>query len=509
MKIVTAEEMRRIDRICYEQFGIPPSMLMERAGLSVVLAIEQDLGDITNSSFLVLCGQGNNGGDGFVVARDLLEYTDYVVTILVGDERKLSEESSANLARLRAIGGDVRRLGTDLTTGELAELIKSADVVVDALLGVGIKGEIRDPISEVIKLINLYSKYVVSVDLPSGVETDTGAVLGIAVKADMTVTFGLPKPCHVLYPGRELCGKLKVASIGIPRFLRESKQITRQIITKQMVKKILPKRIRNSHKGSYGKVVVIAGSRTYLGAAILTSIAALRVGCGYLQLLTCSPIETLAITKEPGIVVRAVDHEHFMEQDAHIALQMLQDADAVVIGPGMTCNSDTVNFFKKVVLNLSKPVVIDADGLNCLAQDLEILHEISGSAVLTPHPGEFARLLGKNISEVRYNYKLVEEFVSKYNVTLVLKGATTIVSTSDGTFFNLTGSTSLSKAGTGDILTGMIAGIVAQGIDVKDASICAVYLHGLAAEHYSSKEGTMLTSELLDLIPSAIKEVES
>lgn len=248
MKIVTAEEMRRIDRICHEQFGIPPSMLMERAGLSVVLAIEQDLGDITNTSFLVLCGQGNNGGDGFVVARDLLEYTDYVVTILVGDEKKLSEESSANLARLRAIGGDVRKLGTDLATGELAELIKSADVVVDALLGVGIKGEIREPVSEVIKLINLYSKYVVSVDLPSGVETDTGAVLGIAVKADMTVTFGLPKPCHVLYPGRDLCGKLKVASIGIPRFLRDSKQITRQIITKQMVKRILPRRIRDSHK---------------------------------------------------------------------------------------------------------------------------------------------------------------------------------------------------------------------------------------------------------------------
>ncbi|MFN3284543.1 MAG: NAD(P)H-hydrate dehydratase, partial [Pseudothermotoga sp.] len=176
---------------------------------------------------------------------------------------------------------------------------------------------------------------------------------------------------------------------------------------------------------------------------------------------------------------------------------------------GMTCNSDTVNFFKKIVLNLSKPVVIDADGLNCLAQDPKILHGISGSAVLTPHPGEFARLLGKNISEVRYNYKLVEEFASAYSVTLVLKGSTTIISTADGTFFNLTGNTSLSKAGTGDVLTGMIAGMMAQGIDAKDASICAVYLHGLAAEHYSSKEGTMLTSELLDLIPSAIKEVES
>lgn len=509
MKIATAEEMRRIDKICYEQFGIPPSILMERAGLSVVLAIEQDLGDITNSSFLVLCGPGNNGGDGFVVARDLLEYTDYVVTVLVGDETKLSEESSANFARLRAIGADIRKLGVDVTTSELAELIKSADIGVDALLGVGVRGEVKDPVAEVIKLINLYSKYVVSVDIPSGLETDTGKVLGIAVKADMTVTFGLPKPCHVLYPGRELCGKLKVASIGIPRFLRESKQITRQIITKQMVKKMLPKRVKDSHKGSYGKVLAIAGSKAYLGAAILTSIATLRVGCGYLQLLTCSEVDRIAITKEPGIVAHAVNHDYFTKEDSQLALSMSENADVVVIGPGMTYSSETLEFFEQVITNLTTPVVIDADGLNCLAQNPEILHKISNPVVLTPHPGEFARLLGRNIDEVRYNYKLVEEFVSKYNVTVVLKGATTIVSTTDGTFFNLTGNTSLSKAGTGDVLAGMIAGMIAQGVDAKDASVCAVYLHGLAAEHYSYREGTMLTSELLDLISFAIKEVES
>ncbi|WP_041083761.1 bifunctional ADP-dependent NAD(P)H-hydrate dehydratase/NAD(P)H-hydrate epimerase [Thermotoga profunda] len=509
MKIVTEQEMRKIDKACSEQFGIPPSILMERAGLSVVLAIEQELGDITNSSFLVLCGPGNNGGDGFVVARDLLEYTDYVTTVLVGDEAKLSEESLTNLSRLRAIGADVRKLGNDVTLNELAELVKSADVVVDALLGVGIKGEVRDPIAEVMKLVNLYSRYVVSVDVPSGLETDTGAILGIAIKADMTVTFGLPKLCHVLYPGRELCGKLKVASIGIPRFLRESKQITRQIITKQMVKKILPRRVKDSHKGSYGKVLVIAGSRDYPGAAVLTSIAALRVGCGYLQLLTCSPVDVMAIAKEPGIVAHAVNHDHFIKEDSQIALKMMENADAIVIGPGMTCNSDTSEFFERIMANLTKPVVIDADGLNCLAQNLQILRKVSVPIVLTPHPGEFARLVGKNIDEVRYNYKLAEEFANKYNVTVVLKSATTLISTVDGMFFNLTGNTSLSKAGTGDVLAGMIVGMIAQGVDAKNASVCAVYLHGLSAEHYSSSEGTMLTSELLDLIPYAIKEVES
>ncbi|MGB9901308.1 MAG: NAD(P)H-hydrate dehydratase [Pseudothermotoga sp.] len=509
MKVVTAQEMRKIDKICSEQFGIPPSILMERAGLSVVLAIEQDLGDITNSSFLVLCGPGNNGGDGFVVARDLLEYTDYVTTVLVADETKLSVESAENLARLRAIGADVRKLGSDVTVGELAELVKASDVVVDALLGVGIKGEVRDPIAEVIKLVNLYATYVVSVDIPSGLETDTGEVLGIAIKADMTVTFGLPKPCHLLYPGRELCGKLKVASIGIPRFLRESKQISRQIITKQAIRKALPGRVRDSHKGSYGKVLVIAGSKDYPGAAVLTSIAALRTGCGYLQLLTCPPVDTIAIAREPGIVVKAVDHDHFTKEDAQIALKMMESADAIVIGPGMTCNDDTQGFFEQVMVNLTKPTVVDADGLNCLAHNLEILKKVSVPLVLTPHPGEFARLVGKDIAQVRYNYELSEEFANEYDVVVVLKSATTIISTVEGTFFNLTGNTSLSKAGAGDVLAGMIAGIAAQGIDMKEASICAVYLHGLAAEHYNSKEGTMLTSELLDLIPSAIKEVES
>ncbi|MGJ8455769.1 NAD(P)H-hydrate dehydratase [Pseudothermotoga sp. U03pept] len=509
MKVVTVQEMREIDKVCSEQFGIQSSLLMERAGLSVVLAIEQNFGDITNQSFLVLCGQGNNGGDGFVVARDLLEYTDYVTTVFVGDEEKLSPESVENLKRLKALGADVRRIAKDINPDELAELLKKSDIVVDALLGIGVRGEVREPISQIIKLVNLYSKYVVSVDVPSGIETDTGSVLGIAVQADMTVTFGLPKVCHLLYPGRELCGKLKVASIGIPRFLRESEQIKRQIITKQLVRSLLPRRLRDSHKGSYGKVLVVAGSIDYPGAAVLTSTAALRVGCGYLQLLSSPSACAIAVTREPGIVARAINHEHFTGEDTELALEMAQDADAVVIGPGMTCNEDTIEFFEKFIVNLRKPVIIDADGLNCLARKPQILDKIIAPVVLTPHPGEFARLLHREINEVKYNYVLAEEFSRKYNVVVVLKGATTLVASVNGTFFNLTGNSSLAKAGTGDVLSGMIAGLVGQGMDVKDASVSAVYLHGVAAEHYNSREGTMLTSELLNLIPSAIKEVES
>ncbi|WP_353743975.1 NAD(P)H-hydrate dehydratase [Pseudothermotoga sp.] len=504
---MTSQQMKEIDRLAAEQFFIPSSILMERAGLSVVLSIEQVFKNLSDLSFLVLCGPGNNGGDGFVAARDLLDYTDYVTIVFAGDEKKLSVEAGENFKRLKSVGGDIRVLGVDVTLDDVADIMKKCDIVIDALLGIGIKGEVRGQIAELIKLINLYSNYVVSIDIPSGLDSDTGKILGIAVKADLTVTFGLPKPCNLLYPGRELCGQLKVASIGIPRVLRESKQFTRQIITKQLVSRLIPERFPDSHKGSYGKLLVIAGSAEYPGAAVLTSLSALRVGCGYVHLLTCSPANEVAIQREPGLVATVVDKKHFCEQDVAIALELSNNADAVVIGPGITCNDGVRKFLSEFLENLKVPVVIDADGLNCLARDLNILEKIQVPAVLTPHPAEFARLTGEDLSDVKYNYLLTEEFSKKYNLVVVLKSATTIISTPNETFFNLTGNTSLSKAGSGDILAGMIGGFAAQGLNQKDASICSVYLHGLASEHYRHREGSMLVSELLDLIPVAMEEV--
>jgi len=395
LKVVTADEMRNLDQKSIREFGIASSLLMERAGVSVVLAMENSLTNMERMSFVVLCGGGNNGGDGLVVARELLEYTDEVTTVLVVGEEKFSQDARVNLRRLRSVGGAIRVLGKDIDMNELARVVRKSDVVVDALLGTGIKGNVKDEIGKVIQIVNLYAKYVVSVDLPSGLDTDTGKPQGIAIKADMTVTFAFPKMCHVLFPGRELTGKLKVAHIGIPRSL------------------------------------------------------ALRAGVGYVQLVTPRPINLAAISVEPSIVCAGVDTEdgYFKAEHAEQVCKIIETADVVAIGPGLSWNGDTTEFVRQVLVKSDKPFVIDADALNCISSDIEILKNLSSKAVLTPHPGEFARLTKKNISEVIYNYQLAEKLAFEYNLIVLLKGASSIIASPRSTYINLTGNTSLSKAG--------------------------------------------------------------
>lgn len=507
MKVITSDEMRMLERLTEESLKIPASFLMERAGLAVVLALEQEFGDLSNKSFLVLCGTGNNGGDGLVVARNLLDHTDTVSCVVVGEEEKMTELTRENLERLRLIGADIKKFGVDVDLDGLTELIKASDVIVDALLGTGTRGEVKSSLADIIKLVNLYGNYVVSVDLPSGLECDSGKVLGIAVKATLTVTFAFPKPCHVLFPGRELSGKLKVANIGIPKSLADSMNLRRSIITKSLAKELLPDRKRDSHKKTFGTLLVIAGSHQYLGAPTLTCLGALRSGCGYVRLLSCEKAGRLAVGKEPGLVFSAVKGDKISIEDVELALKLAEEADAIVLGPGLTCEKSVCDFVCDFLKSVEKPLLIDADGLNCISNDPSVLKSTRAPVIVTPHPGEFSRLTKYPVDRVKYDYQLVEQFASQYGVVVVLKGATTIVSDGKTTYYNLTGNTSLAKAGSGDVLSGVIGGFLAQGLTPLSACLLGVYVHGIASEKYGSKEGTMLVSELVDLIPHAIEEV--
>ena len=507
MKIISGEEMRELERMTEESLKIPTSFLMERAGLAVVLALEQELGDLSGKSFLVLCGTGNNGGDGLVVARNLLDHTDMVSCVIVGEEERMTNLTRENLERLRLLGVDVKKFGVDIDLDGLAEMIKRSDVIVDALLGTGSRGEVRNPLSDIINLVNLYAGYVVSVDLPSGLECDTGRILGMAIKANLTVTFVLPKPCHVLFPGRELTGKLKVANIGIPRSLCESMNLKRSIITKSHVKRILPERKKDSHKKTFGTLLVIAGSRQYLGAPILTCLGALRIGCGYVRLLSCEEVGRLAVGREPGLVFTSIDGNSFSLKELDLALELAQESDAIVLGPGLTNREHVCEFVMNFLMQIDKPVLIDADGLNCISKNVDVLNSVRAPVIITPHPGEFARLVKQPTEQVKYNYLLAERFALDHNVIVVLKGATTIVTDGKNTYYNLVGNTSLAKAGSGDVLSGVIGGFLAQGVAPTEACVLGVYVHGLASEKYSMREGTMLVSELVDLIPYAVEEV--
>ncbi len=508
MKVVTASQMRNMDDITVRELGLPSRILMERAGISVVMAMESVLGDLSCCSYTVLCGKGNNGGDGLVVARTLLDYTDSVTVILIGEPS--NENPKLNLDVLRRIGGEILILGKDIDLEEIEAVLLGSDVIVDAMLGIGAKGMLKDPISYIVDMVNTTDAYKVCVDIPTGVDSDTGKILGKAIRCDLTVTFALPKIGHVLYPGREYVGRLKVASIGIPRYILESPDVKREIIASDFVKSLLPKRPPDSNKGTFGRILVISGSKYYTGAPVLTGMGALRTGCGLVYIAVPEPYNTVVTTKFPELIAIPLgNRDGILSSDSLKTLEnlgILEKTDVISIGPGLSTGEGVRSLVERV-LKIEKPLVLDADGINVLSGNPELLERRNAPTVITPHPGEFSRLTGLSISEVKYNYALAEEFASKYGVVLVLKGATTIVTDGERTFFNTTGNTGLSKGGSGDILTGMIASFMAQGLNALEAAVIAVHIHGYAADITELDQASVTPTDILNNIPKALEDM--
>ncbi|MDI3472862.1 MAG: ADP-dependent NAD(P)H-hydrate dehydratase / NAD(P)H-hydrate epimerase [Thermotogaceae bacterium] len=513
MKVVTSEQMREIDRRTIEEFYIDGRVLMERAGISVVLALEEEFEDIKNLRFLVFCGAGNNGGDGFVVARTLLDYTDDVKVILVGNAEKMSQETLSNYLAAKKIGVEIIEIKSEDDLRIVEKELKDVDVVIDSMLGIGLSGALRGNIPQLVELINSHGKYVVAVDVPTGIDSDNGKIYNTAIKADLTITFGLPKLGLFIHPARGYVGRLKIASIGIPFSLRNSETIKRELITKNTVKKLLPFRPSWGHKGTFGKVLIVSGSKKYTGAPVLVSLGALRSGCGLVYTAVPEPYNTVVTGRVPEAVCLPVKTKagFFDESSVSQILQIADKVDSVVIGPGMSTESETLEFFRILLEKLrEKLVVLDADALNIISKDKSILKDLP-NAVLTPHLGEFSRLIGKNISEI--NERIVDEaegFASENAVVLVLKGSTTIITDGKRTFLNVTGNTGLSKGGSGDVLSGMIGSFMAQGLSPIEAAICGVYIHGLSAELYSTNksERTMIAEEIAENLSEVFNFIE-
>ncbi|PLV59726.1 NAD(P)H-hydrate dehydratase [Thermotoga sp. KOL6] len=497
MKVTTSQEMKKIDEITIKDFGVDSRILMERAGLSAVLAMEEELGNLSEHKFLVFCGGGNNGGDGFVVARNLLGIAKEVSAVFLG--RRKTPDCEYNYNLYVKFGGKLLEQFDESILGEY-------DVIVDAIFGTGLKGEITGEYVKVIESINRSNAYVVSIDIPSGVSADSGKVMGVAVRADLTVTFGAPKIGHLLFPGREHTGKLKVANIGHPSSLFDS--IKRRVITKEYVSSLLPNRPKDSHKGTYGKVLIIAGSKFYSGAPVLSGMGALKVGAGLVTLLTPFPQNLVATSNFPELISVPIetDEGFFGKRNVEECLKLSEKVDVVAIGPGLGNNEQTKEFVNDFLKRLEKPAVVDADGINVL--DPSILVERTHPTVITPHPGEMARLSKRSVENIKYNYAFAEEFARDHHCVVVLKSATTIVTDGESTYFNITGNTGLSKGGSGDILTGMIAAFMAQGLKPLEASVSSVFLHGFSAEFYEHSERGLTASDLLELIPKAIRGLE-
>lgn len=512
MKLVTAKEMKALDVQAQTDYAMPGILLMDNAAQAVAEAVHEALTALEGERVVIFCGGGNNGGDGLGAARWLQSYGVSVRAFVVGAALDAVQGDAAlELAMFTKAGGRVEALSTE-DDWVLAELAASkADVLVDALLGTGFHGELEGDVLRACELLNKSEKYILAVDVPTGVNADNGAVSENAVRADHTVTMALVKTGLLLYPGREYCGDIELADISMPVKLVEEYQSDKYRLTDEIVRELLPLRKANAHKGDAGRVVICAGSPGYTGAAALASDAAVKAGAGLVSLYTpLSSRDVLAIKltevmvhglleRMPGILGGGAASDVASSAEA---------ADVLAIGPGLGTSESTQEAVRTILQKITTPVVIDADALTALAGHTEILAAMQAQKVLTPHPGEMARLTGLEIAEIEADrINIAKKYAEQWQAIVVLKGAPTVIGCPNGTVYvNSTGNSSLATGGSGDVLTGIIAGLAAQEISLQEAAICGVYLHGLAAELTGIDIG-LAAGELAALLPQAREQV--
>lgn len=525
MRLVTAQEMREIDRAAAESHRIPGLLLMENAGRAVCRAVQDLLGTLKGKVVFVLAGKGNNGGDGFVAARHLLNGGAHVRVMLATEPDKVTGDARVNLDIWLRLGQKVYFL-SDRNALQVLQLgLMQADAVVDALYGTGFRGVVRDRPAKAVETVNQSGRPVVAVDIPSGVEADTGKVHGPAIRATRTVTFGLPKLGLVLEPGASYAGEVTVADISLPRTLLEGGR--RFLLTRELVASWLPPRAPEAHKGNFGHVLVVGGSRGMIGAACMAAMAALRVGAGLVTVAVPRSLQDVAAARVTEAMTLGLPEtpDGCLDRGARNEIvPFLKKATAVALGPGLGTHPETVALVGDLLAEVRLPCVVDADGLNALAaMHGETRRESAAGAeagplpvsvhaplVLTPHPGEMARLCGITTGEVQDDRLGVAERSAKaWNCVLVLKGARTIVAAPDGiTYVNATGNPGMATGGSGDVLTGAVAGLLAQGLDPVRAAAAAVYLHGRAGDLAAETKGQpgLIAGDILDRLPEAIKE---
>lgn len=515
MLVVTAEEMRELDRLTIEKYGVPSLVLMERAGEVVARAILDRFGRSAKRGVLVVAGKGNNGGDGFVVARHLKKKRIPCEVVLLARKEELSPDAATNLRSYLKVKGRVYE-ATEASLDLLDQRLEGKGLVVDAILGTGLKEEVRGLHAAAIALINSCGLPVVAVDIPSGLHADRGIALGTAVKAEMTVTMGYPKLGQVIYPGLHYVGQLVVADIGIDPKAVEQVDPKIELLEEEDIRPLIPSREPDSHKGTYGHLLVLAGSRGKTGAAILSCCAAMRVGTGLVTLAASASLNNIFASSLVEVMTEPLrdnpeeELEPLNDQTWH---RLLDRKSAVLFGPGIGVKDSMRSALRWLLRNLKVPWVIDADGLNNLAGEVERLRSAKTPPVLTPHPGEMARLMGSDTSEVnRDRVGIARSFAVDHNCYVVLKGARTVIATREGrVFINPTGNPGMASGGMGDVLAGILAGFLAQGFRVEDALKLGVYLHGFVGDQVAKAQGEigMIASDIVEGLPQGLRTLKA
>lgn len=510
LPLVTALEMREIDRKAAEVFGTPTLDLMENAGKGLAKVIQKHYP--ATKRVAIFCGKGNNGGDGLVAARYLSGKANVVVFLLCG-KNEISGNARVNLDKFK---GKLFEITEEEEFKKTISGAAKADIIVDAILGTGLKSELSLPYRSIVEGINSLGKRVIAVDIPSGIDSDTGQIMGAAVKAEMTITFGIPKVGLYLFPGCDYAGKIEVIDIGFPEALISAEGMKTGIIEHADIAPLFPERPKDTHKGSFGHLLVVAGSRGKTGAAAMASNAALRSGAGLVTLAVpknLQPIYEMKLTEVMTEPLSEAEKWSIGESALEEVIKLSEDKSALAIGPGIVPTPSAIKVMAGLIEDIPQPLVIDAGGIDAIAENPDILKNAKGPRVITPHPGEMGRLLGLSSREVQADrVGMGRRFAEEYNVHVVLKGAHTVIAAPEGrVFINTTGNPGMASAGTGDVLSGLIGGLLAQGFKPEQAAVASVYLHGLAGDMVRDEKGEygIMATDLIEKIPYAIKTVVS
>lgn len=495
MNLYTNEEMRAIDRDAMSRYGIAGTTLMDNAGRAIASFIAEHYSKDTQVA--VVCGKGNNGGDGFACAHHLSNMGfRKIIVILLPHKEEIRGDALYHFEKI-----DLNKIS--IKTHDEIHVLKDCQLIVDAILGTGLKEEVREPYRAIIHFINAIQKQVVSIDVPSGLSSDTGEVLGTCIRAHATVTLAGMKVGVVLNQAAAYVGHLHIKDIGIPSALLKS---GKKLLEKKYIQSLIPSRAISAHKGSFGHVLSIGSAPGMPGAVQMSALASLRVGCGI------SSIAHLVAIERPAMELISFKLGFLWKRKLK---KILKNKSTVALGPGLGVSWKAKKIVRYILKNFSGPLVVDADALNCLSEMknnneiIDFLHQRKGEAIFTPHPGEFARLTHYETAHVqknRTNYAL--ECAKKWNVILVLKGSGTVIATPHGeAFINPTGNPGMASGGMGDVLTGMISGLLAQGLKPLQAAQLGVYLHGFIGDHLRDEKGAagLLASDLIAKIPESLE----
>lgn len=494
LRFANAETMKKIDEFCIQELKIPSIVLMENAAFKVAKNVDDNVKNI-----LIVCGTGNNGGDGFAAARQLYKKDKNVTVALIGDAEKMSSDCKVNYEIINNMKLNIINISRREDISYFKDMLNKSEIIIDAIFGTGINRNIEGIFSEIISEINNSKKYILSIDVPSGLNSDNGLIMGNAIRANKTVSFEVYKTGFLKYETDAYTGDILVENIGIPEFVLDKFCDDNFILDENIIKKGIVRRNKYSHKGDYGKVIIFAGSVGYSGAAYISTEASVKTGSGLVTLCTNREIQNVLSEKLVEAMTVAYDEEEKINT-------LIESSSVVAVGPGMGNNEVTLDILKKVICTSKSPIVIDADGINVLKDNISLLSNKVAPVVITPHLGEMARLTNMSIEEIKGNrIEIAKDFARQFDVIVLLKGYNTVITDGKFTAVNSTGNSAMASGGMGDCLTGMIASFIGQNYHPFKAACMAAYIHGYCGETLSKKMFSVTASDIIKEIPYSIK----